>query len=280
MLGVGLALLASCMFGVGDFIGGSKSRVLPVLTVILCSQIVGFVWIGSVLLIANDPAPDARQVTMAVLSAVCGTTGLLAFFRAMAVGTMSVVVPIASTAAIVPVVVGIATGDRPSALQLGGMVVALGGVVMASREPGTAGERGPRVAAGVWLAALSALLIGLFFITFDVAGDGGAVWASFVNRTTSVTLLVVAALVMRPRLADARPHLAALAVAGTLDVSANLAFAAALREGLLSLVSVAGSLYPVVTVLLARFLLHERVQRVQEAGVAATLGGVVMIAAG
>src|SRR5215212_7938689 len=207
MLGVGLALIASLMFGVGDFIGGSKSRVVPVLTVILCSQVVGFVWIGTVLLISNDPAPDTRQVAMAVLSAICGTTGLVAFFRAMAVGTISVVVPIASTAAIVPVIVGIATGDRPSALQLGGMVVALAGVVMASREPAEEGERGPRVAAGVGLAALSALLIGLFFITFDVAGDGGAVWASFVNRATSVTMLLLAAVLMRPKLAGARPHL-------------------------------------------------------------------------
>jgi drug/metabolite transporter (DMT)-like permease len=280
MLGVGLALLASVMFGVGDFIGGSKSRVLPVLTVILCSQVVGFVWIGGVLLIVNDPAPDTRQAGMAVLSAICGTTGLICFFRAMAVGTMSVVVPIASTAAVIPVVFGIATGDRPSSLQRGGMAVALAGVVMASREPGGPGEDGRRVAAGVGLATLSAVLIGLFFIAFDVAGDGGAVWASFINRSTSVTMLIAAALVVRPRLADARPHLAALAAAGTLDVSANLAFAAALREGLLSLVSVAGSLYPVVTVLLARFFLHERVQRVQEAGVVATLGGVVLIAAG
>lgn len=280
MLGVGLALLASLMFGIGDFIGGSKSRVIPVLVVILCAQVVGFVWIGTVLLIADDPMPDTRQITMAVLSALCGTTGLLCFFRAMAVGKMSVVVPIAATAAVVPVIVGIATGDRPSPLQVAGMVVALTGVVMASREPGEDGESGPRVAAGVGLAALSALLLGLFFISFDVASDGGAVWASFVNRTTSVTMLVAAALFLRPRLSAARPHLPALAAAGTLDVSANLAFAAALREGLLSLVSVAGSLYPVVTVLLARFFLHERVQRIQEVGVAATLGGVVLIAAG
>jgi drug/metabolite transporter (DMT)-like permease len=280
MLGVGLALLASLMFGVGDFIGGSKSRVLPVLTVILCAQVVGFVWIGTVLLIADAPVPDTRQVTMAVLSALAGTTGLVCFFRAMAVGKMSVVVPVAATAAVVPGIVGIATGDRPAPLQLAGMVVALTGVVLASREPGEDGERAPRVAAGVGLAALSALLLGVFFITFDVAGDGGAVWASFVNRTTSVAMLIAAALFLRPRLSDARPHLPALAVAGTLDVSANLAFAAALREGLLSLVSVAGSLYPVVTVLLARVFLHERVQRIQEVGVAATLAGVVMIAAG
>jgi drug/metabolite transporter (DMT)-like permease len=113
-----------------------------------------------------------------------------------------------------------------------------------------------------------------------VASDGGAVWASLVNRITSVSLLATAALFLRPRLTDARLHMRGLAAAGTLDVSANLLFAAASTKGLVSLVSVAGSLYPVITVLLARFLLKEKVHRVQEAGVVAALGGVVLIAAG
>jgi len=101
-----------------------------------------------------------------------------------------------------------------------------------------------------------------------------------VNRTTSLVLLVGAALILRPPLRAAKPHLPALALAGTLDVSANLMFAAGTTKGLVSLVSVAASLYPVVTVLLARTVLHERVQRIQELGVAAALGGVVLIAAG
>jgi drug/metabolite transporter (DMT)-like permease len=279
MLGIGLALAASLCWGVGDFIGGSKSRVLPVLVVLVCSQLVGLVWIGAVALIAQDPVPGTREIVLAALSAVAGTAGLVCFFRAIAIGKMSLVVPIAATAAVVPVIVGIATGDRPGPLQLAGMVVALGGAVMASREPGEEGERGS-LAAGVLLAALSALFIGFFFLAIDGASDGGAVWASLVNRITSVTLLLLAAAVVRPKLATARPHLPALALAGTLDVSANLLFAAATTEGLISLVSVAGSLYPVITVLLARLLLKERVHRVQEVGVVAALGGIVLIAAG
>jgi drug/metabolite transporter (DMT)-like permease len=279
MLGVALALAASLCWGVGDFIGGSKSRVLPVLVVLVCSQLVGLLWIGGVALIAQEPVPGAREIVLAALSAVAGTAGLVCFFRAIAIGKMSLVVPIAATAAVVPVVVGIATGDRPGPLQLVGMVVALAGAVMASREPGDDGERGS-LAAGVLLAALSALFIGFFFLAIDGASDGGAVWASLVNRITSVTLLLVAAAVVRPKLSAARPHLPALAAAGTLDVSANLLFAAASTKGLISLVSVAGSLYPVITVLLARVLLHERVHRIQEAGVIAALGGVVLIAAG
>jgi len=136
------------------------------------------------------------------------------------------------------------------------------------------------LAAGVLLAAMSAFAWGWFFLAMDVASDGGAVWASLVNRTTSLTLLLGAALVMRPPLREAKPHLPALAVAGTLDVSANLLFAAGSTLGLVSLVSVAGSLYPVVTVMLARVVLKERVERVQELGVAVALAGVVLIAAG
>jgi drug/metabolite transporter (DMT)-like permease len=279
MLGVALALAASFCWGVGDFIGGSKSRVLPVLVVLVCSQLVGLLWIGGVALIAQEPVPDAREIVLAALSAVAGTAGLVCFFRAISIGKMSLVVPIAATAAVVPVVVGIATGDRPGPMQLVGMVVALAGAVMASREPGEEGERGS-LAAGVLLAALSALFIGFFFLAIDGASDGGAVWASLVNRITSVTLLLLAAAVVRPKLSAARPHLPALAAAGTLDVSANLLFAAASTKGLISLVSVAGSLYPVITVLLARVLLHERVHRIQEAGVIAALGGVGLIAAG
>jgi uncharacterized membrane protein len=279
MLGIGLALAASLCWGVGDFIAGSKSRVLPVLVVLVCSQLVGLVWIGAVALIAQEPVPGTREIVLAAVSAVAGTAGLACFFRAIAIGKMSVVVPVAATAAVVPVIVGIATGDRPSVLQLLGMAVALAGAVLASREPGEEGEGGS-LAAGVLLAALSALFIGFFFLAIDGASDGGAVWASLVNRITSVTLLLVAAAVVHPQLSAARPHLRALAAAGTLDVSANLLFAAAPTEGLISLVSVAGSLYPVITVLLARIVLKERVHRIQEAGVAVALAGVVLIAAG
>jgi drug/metabolite transporter (DMT)-like permease len=152
--------------------------------------------------------------------------------------------------------------------------------VLASRERDSEAGGSSRLAAGVALAGVSAISWGIFFLAIDAASDGGPVWASLVNRATSFVLLLAAALVMRPSLRATRPHMPALAVAGTLDVSANLMFAAASTKGLVSLVSVAGSLYPVVTVLLARIVLHERVERIQEAGVVAALGGVVLIAAG
>ena len=281
MLGIGLALLASVSWGVGDFIAGTRSRVIPVLVVLFCSQLVGLACILVVALLAAEPMLAREDAAFAAVSALLGTLGLACFFRAIAVGVMSVVVPIAATAAAVPVAVGIASGDRPSAIQLLGMLVALTGVVMASREPGDDGQaaRG-RVAAGVVLAGLSALFFGSFLLAMDAASDGGAIMASLVNRITSVTLLVCVVLAVRPPLTGARAHLPLLALAGTLDVSANVLFAVASTKGLVSLVAVASSLYPVVTVSLARVVLHERVERVQELGILAALAGVVLIAAG
>src|SRR4051794_31607255 len=118
MLGILLGLAASVSWGVGDFISASRTRVITVLTVLVCSQAVGFVWIGAVALIAREPVPESRYIVFSVLGAVAGTIGLACFLRGMSVGKISVVAPIAALAAVVPVAVGIATGDRPSALQL------------------------------------------------------------------------------------------------------------------------------------------------------------------
>jgi drug/metabolite transporter (DMT)-like permease len=279
VVAIALALGASVVWGMGDFLGGLKSRTLPLLGVLVCSQAVGFAAVGAVTLASGRPAPPAHYVATAALSAVFGTAGLAAFYRAIAVGKMSVVAPIAALSAGLPVVVGIAEGDRPSALQAVGMAIALAGAVLASREPG-GDEGGPRIAAGALLAAGSAIGFGLFFLAMDSASDGGAVWASFVNRATSVTILVAAALALRPPLRQVRPHLPALAVVGIFDVMANVLFAAATTKGLVSLVSVGSSLYPVTTVLLARAFLREQVHRTQEIGVVAALAGVVLIAAG
>ena len=279
MLAVALALAASMLWGVGDFLGGLKSRTLPLLGVLICSQAVGFATIAVITVVSGRHAPPARDAALAVVSALAGTAGLAAFYRAMAVGKMSVVVPIAAMSAGLPVVVGIATGDRPDAAQVAGMAIAFVGAVMASREPGE-GQAGRRTAAGAALAAASALAFGCFFLAIDVASDGGAVWASFVNRATSVTILLLVVLVVRPPLRRVRRDLPVLALVGVCDVLANVAFALATTKGLVSLVSVAASLYPVMTVLLARAFLREHVHRTQEIGVAAALSGVVLIAAG
>jgi drug/metabolite transporter (DMT)-like permease len=195
---------------------------------------------------------------------------------------MSIVAPVASTGVALPVLVGLAEGERPSTLQVVGVLCALGGVVLASRAPADP-DHPARVnaRAALVLAMVAAVGIGMTFVGLDRATEtAGVAWSLLVSRGLQATLLTIIALAMRPALPTGAAAWAPLMALGLLDVSANALFAIALGTGLLSIVSVLSSLYPAVTVLLARTLLHERVSRGQEAGVLAILAGVVAISAG
>jgi drug/metabolite transporter (DMT)-like permease len=176
--------------------------------------------------------------------------------------------------------VGVATGDRPTSAQGAGLALALVGVALASREASEDAGRNARVATGVGLALLAAAGFGSFFLAIDAASDADVLWAILANRVTGVTILVALTLALRPRFPTSREDVGALLVVGVLDMGANVLFAAASTEGLVSVVSVLGSLYPVTTIALAHLVLRERVGRIQQAGVAATLAGVALIAAG
>jgi drug/metabolite transporter (DMT)-like permease len=205
--------------------------------------------------------------------------GLAAFYRGLAVGAMAVVAPISGTAAAIPVAFGVVSGERPGALQAIGIGLAIVGVAAASRElPEEGGSA--RVAAGVGLALLSALGFGSFFVAMDAASGPDLFWAILFNRVTSLTALGAAALAVRPALSVRGAELRPLLLIGLLDISANGLFAAASTEGLVSLVAVLASLYPIVTIVLARLVLGEQVRRVQQAGVAVALAGVALISAG
>jgi drug/metabolite transporter (DMT)-like permease len=230
--------------------------------------------------------PSAAAIAWAALAGTAGIVALAAFYRGLAIGTMSVVAPISATAAAVPVLVGLAEGERPGTLQVAGMVVALAGVILASREsePAEDAEPGagrPAGRAAVGLALVAALGFGTFFVGVDRASaTAGVPWVVVIQRCSSITLLLLATAVARPRLPREPAAIGTLAVIGILDLGANGLYALATREGLLSVVAVVGSLYPAVTVVLARFVLAERVSRLQEAGVGMTLAGVVAISAG
>src|SRR4051812_45515036 len=193
---------------------------------------------------------------------------------------MSVVAPISATAAAVPVLVGLAEGERPGGLQIAGMVAALAGVILASREPVEEGCP-PANRAAIGLALVAAAGFGTFFVGIDRASATAEVpWVIVVQRCCSVSLLVIATLVVRPSLPRDGASLLVLAAVGLLDLGANGLYALATTHGLLSVVSVLGSLYPAVTVVLARFVLAERIARVQEVGVVLALAGVIAIGAG
>jgi drug/metabolite transporter (DMT)-like permease len=270
-----LALAAAAAWGVGDFLGGLKSRSLRPVAVLVVAQPIGGALLG-VWVAARGEGPPGSEVLWACLAAVLGTTGLIAFYRGMAAGALSIVAPIAGAGAAIPVIWGLARGDRPSLYQQLGFAAALVGVILASfeRKPEAA-----RLAAGAGWAAIAMLAFGGYYVPMHEASHADFLWAAFVFRLTSTTIIVVAWLVLRPARAE-RADLPALASIGVLDTGGNVFFAAASSKGLVSVVSVLASLYPVVTVLLARAVLHERVHRSQELGIALALAGIVLISAG
>jgi drug/metabolite transporter (DMT)-like permease len=267
---------SSVSWGVADFLGGLQSRRLPLLNVLVGSQLSGLVLIGAIVAVRGEAPPGGDFAVFAALSGLAGVTGLAAFYRGLAVGNMGVVAPISATAAVIPLAIGIATGDRPSTVESAGLALALAGVVLASREE----VGGGRVARGAGMAIVSAIGFGFFFAAIDRASDGDVLWAILVNRLTGVSLLIAAALVLRPPIAVGRADLPLLALIGALDITANTMFAVASTKGLISLVAVLGSLYPITTIALARVVLGERPHRVAQVGIVAALGGVVLIAAG
>ncbi len=274
MIAIVLALGASVCWGVGDFLGGVSARRLRVLGVLAISQAAGFAAVALVALFAGGDFLGTEATLAAVGAGWAGAIGLAALYRGMAVGAIGVVAPISASAAVIPVVVGIARGERPAAIQLVGIALALIGVVLVSREHGQTG----RLAAGVPLALVAAAGFGSYFLFIDRASADDAFWAVTVARLASSALALTAAAVAGA-LRVPRTALPVLVAVGLFDVGANVLLALALNEGFVSLVSVLASLYPVVTILLAVAVLHERPGREQAIGGAAALAGVALISA-
>jgi drug/metabolite transporter (DMT)-like permease len=281
VLAVALGLSSSLCWGLADFLGGLQSRSVRVLAVLLVSQGAGLLAIAIGIAIAQPAVPPIGDLWPAAAAGLAGALALSAFYRALAIGTMSIVAPISSTGAALPVIVGIATGDRPSVVQILGIAAAVGGVILASRE---LDEDRPATAvparASIGLALLAAVGFGTFFIGMKAGADASVPWALLAARVASVVAVLVVVLAVRVPLPTAPRRLGALVLVGLLDAGANALYAAASTEGLLSVIAVLGALYPVSTVLLARLVLGERVRRIQEVGIVAALAGVVLIAAG
>ena len=192
---------------------------------------------------------------------------------------MGVVGPISAMGAIVPVAYGLARGERPGALQAVGIVVAIVGVIAVSLEPIPEGA-GRQLAAGVGLSLVAALGFGGSLLGLNRISQAGVVWGTLTLRLTVVPLVLAAALIMRPSAAKLRPLFPLLVATGLFDTGANLLYGSASRHGLISVVAVLGTLYPVVLVVLAYVLLKERISRPQLAGVALALTGVALISTG
>jgi drug/metabolite transporter (DMT)-like permease len=273
------ALAASLIWGFGDFAAGVCTRRLPLFVVATFAQVTGLAVAGLVIAATGEGPPSAAQAGWAVFAGVVGVVGIAAFYRALAVGTMGIVGPITATASVVPLAYGLARGERPSLVQGLGVGLAVVGVAAASVERSP--EHGTRrFGAGVGLALLAALSFGGALIGLSRAAAGGTGWAVFTMRAVAIPLVVTAALALRPRLPQTGRGWLFLLVVGVGDTAATLLYAAATTRGLLSVVAVLSSLYPIVLVVLARVFLAERIARRQLAGVAVALSGVALVSAG
>ncbi len=274
-----LALASAATYGAADFLGGLSSRRAPAVAVTLVSQAAGLVVLLCAVAVLGG-SPTRADLAWGAASGLAGGVGLLLLYRGLAGGTMSVVAPITAVcAAAVPVGAGLAMGERPSALALTGVVVALLAIVLVSREEAPAGApRGPGTAA-VRTALLAGVAFGLFFVLLERTGDEAGLWPLVTARGGSIALLAAIGQVAGEPLRVPRAALGGVLAAGILDMTANVLYLLAVREGLLSLVAVLSSLYPASTVLLATVVLRERLHPVQRTGLAAAAAAVALIAA-
>jgi drug/metabolite transporter (DMT)-like permease len=239
------------------------------------SQVAAAASAGVVLVIAAQPSPDPAHTLGSIIAGVAGAIGVVAFYRALAIGAMSVVSPIIAAQVIVPVAVGLAFGERPAALAYPGMALAVGGVALISGSRGRSGGRTPRAA--ILLAILTAVCFGVMLVGLDVGGRQSPYWAVFDARLASACVILVYFAASRRRLDLTARAVPGLALVGLLLTAANTLFTVAATIGYLSMVSILGSLSPVATTGLAQIILHERLTTRQWIGVALVFAGVVLL---
>jgi drug/metabolite transporter (DMT)-like permease len=273
-----LALGGAFCWGVGDFLGGLASRRLAVVTVLAVSQAIGLAGLLAWVLASGDPFPGVAELLPAAAAGVAGLVALGALYRGLAIGAMGIVAPISAASPIVPLAVDASKGDVPSGLQWLGIALVLTGIAVLSREPAGEGQR--RLAAGAGLAVLAALGFGLFVVGLDAGADESATWAVVAARGASVSIAVLAALVLSTSLRPPTAVLPMLIGVGVFDTSANVFVAAATTQGAAGIVAVLSALYPVVTVVLAWIVLGERLGPVKRTGGVVALAGAACVAAG
>lgn len=273
-----LALLASAFLGTSDFLGGTLARKVPLLTVLLLSQVVATLATLPRLLFDEPGGEIAPALGWGVVGGIGVAVGVSSLYQALASGTMGVVAPVAALSVLVPVAAGLAAGDPIGPVLASGMVVAVAGTVLAAGPEfrGSGDRSGVRP---VLLALLSALGFGVSNLTV-AWGSAHHVTATLLGNSVTALLaygVVALALRHRPR-ADGRA-LIGIAAIGVLGFTANLCFALASRSGMLSVVAVFASLFPAVTALLGWWFHAERLSPVQVVGVVLVLAGVGIVAA-
>jgi uncharacterized membrane protein len=261
-----------------DFSGGLASRRIPALRVAFVGQLFGLPVLALGLLVVDGDL-TRRGFWWGAVAGAAGGLGIIVFYRAMGDGPMSLVAPItALLTGTVPILAGLAFGERPSILSWVGVLLALVAIVLVTRSPGTI-SRGGSVPVGhtVARAVLSGVIFGFAFVAFSRPGDAAGLWPLVGARVGSLPLLAVLVVVTGTGLSIPREARQVTIAAGALDMLANIFVLEAFSRGLLALVSVVTSLYPATTLILAHFVLHERVRRDQMLGLVVAAMAVVLI---
>ena len=305
-----LALTAAIFYGTADFLGGMASRRGSVVSVLALTVPTGAVVMVAVALLGGTPwvgalfghgglgAPTAigdwSAVGWAAISGVCGAAGLVAFYAGFATAPISVVAPVAAlVSAVLPVGVAVAEGERPGASVIAGGLLCLIAIVLVSsqsaRTPEHEGQDDPgegRSGTSSRLRALgygvaAGVGFGLFFLFLKNAGQSGVLWPVAISRSagTVVALAIALATGTRPWRHRGGGVVGIAVASGMIDAAANVCYVLATRAGLFGLAVVITSLYPGTTVLLARFLLGERMRWLQRAGLLLAAAGVVFVTA-
>lgn len=269
-------LSASLCWGSGDFSGGLASRRASVPAVVIADYTVGFVLLLALALVWREPFPAPLDLVWGGLAGVAGVLGLLAFYAALAQGRMGIAAPVSAVlTAALPVLFSAFTAGLPRLLQLVGFALALVAIVLISRP-----ERAQGPAQGIGLAVLAGCGFGCFFILLSRVTPGSTFWPLAVARFTSVLCLLIVMGLRKQRPMLPGRHVALLVVfAGVLDAVGNAFFVLAAHSGRLDVAAILSSLYPAATVLLAAFVLRERVTRIQGAGILLVLLAVPLISA-
>ncbi len=274
-----LALLSAAGFGGGDFLGGVATRRSgSVLPVILLAHLVG---LGvAVALLGFFPSEvSVAAISGGAIGGAVGAAGFALLFRGLAVGRMAVVAPITAVgAAALPLVWGLAAGERPGAVALAGAIVGVLAIPLIAGAATTAAGRPDR--AGFIEAVGAGVAFAVFFVVLDATPSDSGVVPLVAARLTTVPIFAALAVLTGRGVAVPRSALGATLGSGFLDMVGNGLFLAATRQGLLALVAVLTSLYPAFTILLARVVLHERVGRVQALGLGLAGVGVALMAGG
>ena len=282
-----LGLTAAVLYGSGDFLGGMATRRAHVLSVLTLVESAGVIVAIAAVAVSSGPASVAG-LAWGVRAGLVGGLGLIIFYAGLAAGPMSVVAPVSGlVSTVLPVAVALAEGERPSVGVYAGALLCLVAIVLASSAGDAGGETGParrpaRLGQAIAYGTASGVSFGLFFLLIRNAGQSGEVWPVAAGRIGELAVVLAVAAVLGRRLRPRRAGGSLLLVAagaGMIDVVANICYVAATRTGQFGLAVVLASLYPGVTVLLARVVLGERLRWVQRAGLGLAAIGIMLVAA-